>query len=92
MNMSDRDMPTTGWVDGVRKGCKDGVLQFKIHIILALIEHLDEKQVPTARDWMFVVPKDLKDKAMMAESMELFLAAMKVYLLEIEFDVGLEIF
>ena len=41
---------------------------------------------------MFVVPKDLKDKAMMAESMELFLAAMKVYLLEIEFDVGLEIF
>ncbi len=40
---------------------------------------------------MLVVPKDLKDKAMMAESMELFLAAMKVYLLEIEFDVGLEI-
>ena len=41
---------------------------------------------------MFVVPKDLKDKAMMAESMELFLAAMKVYLWEIELDVGLEIF
>ena len=41
---------------------------------------------------MLVVPKDLKDKAMMAESMELFLAAMKFYLLEIEFDVGLEIF
>jgi hypothetical protein len=42
---------------------------------------------------MLVVPKDLKDKAAMtAESMELFLAAMKVYFWEIELVVGLEIF
>ena len=42
---------------------------------------------------MLVVPKDSKDKAAMtAESMELFLAAMKVYFWEIELVVGLEIF
>ena len=41
---------------------------------------------------MLVVPKDLKDKAMTAESMDLFLAAIKVYLWEIELDVGLEVF